>query len=85
MKNFLSYVLLLNSKQIIDARLSDDGNSCTGMDSRRPVGIPSCGSRSQINVPPCSLPAAKTRGREGDQRQVNIAPCAGAKQRPKLG
>jgi hypothetical protein len=46
MKNFLSYVLLLNSKQIIDARLSDDGNSCTGMDSRRPVGIPSCGSRS---------------------------------------
>ncbi len=81
----MSYVLLLNSKQIIAARLSDDGNPCTGMDGRRPTGVPSCGSRSYINVPPCSLPAATTRGRDGDQRQVNIAPCAGAKQRPKFG
>jgi len=45
-QNLISYVLWLNSKQIIDDRLSDDGNSCTGIDDRRPVGVPSCGSRS---------------------------------------
>ncbi len=45
-QNFISYVLSLNSKQIIDARLSDDGNSWTGIDGRRPAGVPSCGSRS---------------------------------------
>jgi hypothetical protein len=42
----ISYVLVLNSKQITDARLSDDGNSCTGIDGKRPAGAPSCGSRS---------------------------------------
>jgi len=31
----------LNSKQIIADRLSDDGNSFTGMDGRRPAGVPS--------------------------------------------
>ncbi len=41
LRNLISYVLLLNSKQIIDDRLSDDGNSCTGMDGRRPAGVPS--------------------------------------------
>ncbi len=41
LQNSISYVLLLNSKQIIADRLSDDGNSFTGMDGRRPAGVPS--------------------------------------------